>query len=220
MADRNSILNDQEQAMRLMLDGRQSLIWTCCPGIVESVDWAQMTCEVQPAIQGIVSNEDGTQTFVNLPLLLDVPIVFPSAGGFTITMPLAAGNEVLVVFASRCIDAWWQSGGIQKPIEYRMHDLSDGFAFPGPKSLPNVVPAISTTALQIRNDVGTSYIEMSADGKIKLVSPVALEITGDVLITGDLAVTGEVTGGPTEIPLTTHTHLSSSPGDPTGPPIP
>lgn len=201
MADRNQISNDPEEVHRIALEGLQSNLWTACPGIIKAINWAHMTVSVQPAIQGIVSNEDGTTTSVNLPLLVDVPINFPSAGGFIITFPLAVNNEVLVVFASRCIDAWWQSGGIQRPMEARMHDLSDGFAIPGPRSLPNVVTGISTTNLQIRNDAGTSYVEIDSAGKIKLVAPAEIDITaplvkvtGSMTISGTLVVTGAITG--------------------------
>lgn len=222
--DRAQLLNDSEESMRLVLDGRQSGLWTAMPAIVQSVDFTAMTCEVQPSLKGEIADENGNIQSVNLPLLVDVPIVFPSAGGFTITMPMAAGDEVLVVFASRCIDAWWQQGGIQLTMEARMHDLSDGFALPGPKSQPKVLTGISTTALQIRNNAGTAYIELSANGTIKLVSPVAIDITGGMAFSGNLAVTGnitatgEITAG--VIPLSTHTHLSASPGSPTGPPLP
>jgi len=174
--NRLDLLNDSEEAFRSAFDGRQVRMWTALPGIVTAVDFSKMTCSVQPAIQASVVNEDGSSTRVNLPLLLDVPIVFPSAGGFTITFPLAINDEVLVIFSSRCIDAWWQSGGVQRAMEARMHDLSDGFAIPGPKSVPNVIGSISSTALQIRNNAGTSYIEMGADGKIKLVSSAEVEI--------------------------------------------
>jgi hypothetical protein len=164
--DRAQLLNDAEEAMRLVLDGRQSCIWTAMPGIVQSVDRSAMTCEVQPAIQGTVEDETGATQSVNLPLLVDVPIVFPSAGGFTITMPLAVGDEVLVIFASRCIDAWWQSSGVQRPMEMRMHDLSDGFAIPGPHSKPKVISGISATDLEIRNNAGTTYLSITSGGKI------------------------------------------------------
>lgn len=184
--DRRALLNDSEEAFRLGLDGRQSTLWTAMPGIVKSVNFSQMTVEVQPAIQGSVTNDANVTTYVNLPLLVDVPICFPSAGGFTITLPIAIDDEVLVIIASRCIDAWWQQGGIQIPMEMRMHDLSDGFAIPGPKSLPNVIPSISTTGAQIRNNSGTTYIEIAADGKIKLVSPSSIEITGDLNVSGDV----------------------------------
>lgn len=168
--DRNQLLNDSETAMRLALDGRQSTIWTAMPGIIQSVNLTAMTCEVQPTIQGTVENENGTIESVNLPLLVDVPLVFPGGGGYILTFPLAAGNEVLVVFASRCIDAWWQSGGIQRPMEARMHDLSDGFAIPGPRSQPNRVNSISADSAQLRSNSGTTYFGLTDAGKIEMAN--------------------------------------------------
>ena len=164
--DRNEILNDPETAIRYGLQGLQSQIWTSFPAIVESVDLTTMTLECVPAIKGVNYQEDGSKIYVTMPVLVDVPIVFPSAGGFSITFPIAVGDEVLVVIGCRCIDAWWQSGGIQQPIELRMHDLSDGFAIPGPRSQPRVVSGISSTDIQIRNDSGTCLIGMGTDTKI------------------------------------------------------
>ncbi len=211
MSDRAQYYNDVEEAQRLLLDGRQSTIWTAIPAFVTKVNLSAMTIEAQPVIQGSIEDEDGRVEFVNLPLLVDVPIIFPSAGGFTITFPIAVNDEVLILFSSRCIDAWWQSSGIQKPMEFRMHDLSDGFAIPGPKSQPKVISGISTTGCQIRNNAGTTYIEIAADGKIKMVSSVGVEITGNLL------VSGEVISG--IIPLSTHIHPQSGGGN-TGAPIP
>lgn len=219
MNDPRQLLNDPEEAQRLAQDGNQSGIWTAMPCIVKSVNLAAMTLEAQPAIQGIVQSETGENAFVNYPLLVDVPIVFPSAGGFTITMPIAAGDEVLVVFASRCIDSWWQSGGIGVPMEYRMHDLSDGFAIPGPRSQPRVVPSISATGLQIRNDAGTTYIEIAADGKIKLVSPVGVELTGNLKVSGTVTADSGVISGVT--PFASHVHSGvTTGGGNSGPPVP
>lgn len=169
MIDRSQLLNDAETSIRLAMDGRQATIWTAIPCIVESVNLTAMTLEAQPAIKGTIQLEDGTVESVDLPLLGDVPICFPSGGGFTLTFPIEAGDEVLVVFASRCIDSWWQSGGIGKPLELRMHDLSDGFAIPGPKSIPNVLPIISSSSAQLRNRLGTTYIQVSST-KIKIAN--------------------------------------------------
>lgn len=167
MADRNQLLNDPEEALRTALDGRQSQIWTAVQAIVQSVNLTAMTVEVQPATQGTVEDENGATRYVNLPVLVDVPICFPSAGGFMVTLPIAVGDEVLIVIASRCIDTWWQNGGIGKPAEFRMHDLSDGFAIPGPRSQANLpAGAISATDLEIRNDAGTVYLSLTSTGKI------------------------------------------------------
>lgn len=222
MGDRNSLTNDAEEAMRLVLDGRQSVLWTALPCIVKSVNLTKMTIEAQPTIQGQIEDENGSIQSVNLPLLVDVPLVFPSAGGFTITFPIKANDEVLVVFASRCIDAWWQSGGINRPMEARMHDLSDGFAIPGPRSQPRVVGSISATALQIRNDAGTSYLEITASGKINIVAPTGLEITGNVVVSGTIAANqvqaNTVLGGGKNLATHVHTGVTTGGGN-SGPPL-
>lgn len=219
--DRNELANDPETATRIFLQGLQAQMWTALPCIVQSVNLTKMTLEVQPAIQGVITNEDGSKTYVNLPLLVDVPIVFPSAGGFLLTFPIVAGDEVLVVFSSRCIDSWWQSSGIGKPMEARMHDLSDGFAIPGPRSVPNAASSISSTGAQLRNEAGTTYVEISANGKVKIVSPSEIDITAPlVAVTGNMTVSGTVTGVG-GIGLTTHHHSGVTAGGGTsGPPTP
>lgn len=194
--DRYQLLNDQEEATRILLEGWQVGMWTAIPGIVQSVDMSSMTCVVQPAIKAIVVDQNGVEKAIPLPLLEDVPIVFPKGGGFVITMPLAANDEVLVVFSSRCIDAWWQSGGIQQAMEARMHDLSDGFCIPGPWSKPNAPSSVSTTDVQIRDANGFTYVSITADGKVKLVSAVEIDITAPIInLTGAVTVTGALACG-------------------------
>lgn len=164
--DPRQYLNDNEEGFRLAYEGQQAGMWTAMPGIVQSVDLTKMTCVVQLAIQGRYIDQAGNTQWTNISQIQDVPIVFPSAGGFTITFPLAAGDEVLVVFAARCIDAWWQNGGYgNKPLEFRMHDLSDGFAIPGPRSQPRKIASISSTEIQIRNDAGDTYLSIVAGSK-------------------------------------------------------
>ncbi len=152
--------------MRLVLDGRLSGLWTAFPGIIQSVNLTKMTCSVQPAIQGTVEDEAGAKRLVNLPLLINVPICFPNSNGFIVTFPIVANDEVLVVVASRCIDAWWQLGGVQRPMEARMHDLSDGFAIPGPRSQARLITGISATDLEIRNAAGNTLVSITGSGKI------------------------------------------------------
>lgn len=201
--DRNQLLNDPETAQRISLDGRQAQIWTTMPGIVESVDLTAMTCEVQPAVQGTQTNGDGSTQYVNLPLLVDCPLIFPSGGGFTLTFPVEEGDEVLIHIASRCINTWWQNGGVGVPEEFRMHDLSDGFAQCGPRSQPNVIPSISSNSTQLRNESGTIFLEITETG---------VNIKGTVTVIGDVIADG--------VSLINHVHggVANGPGD-TGPPI-
>lgn len=222
MANRNEILNSPETSIMAAIDGRFSRAWTALPGIIQSVDFVKMTVSVQPAIRGQITNEAGVQIEVDLPLLVDVPIVFPSAGGFSLTLPVAQHDEVLVVFSSRCIDAWWQSGGVQKAMEARMHDLSDGFAIPGISSQPNTIPNINTTEAQLRTFDGLTYLAITPTGMIKMVADSGVEVQGNLIVTGGVEVAGDVIGNSETIPISLvgHTHTSATPGNPTGPPLP
>lgn len=143
--------------------GRQARVWTALPGIIASFDPVAMTCEVQPAIQGKQVLEDGTVQTVNIPMLLDCPVVYPHGGGVSLTFPIRAGDECLVVFASRAIDFWWQLGGVQPPAEPRMHDLSDGFVLVGAYSQPKVLGNVSTQAVQLRSDDGQAFFELNPE---------------------------------------------------------
>lgn len=129
------------------------------PGIVQSFDSVAQTVVVQPALRERVIDQLGNVSMVNLPLLLDVPIVMPRSGGFALTMPIATGDECLVVFADMCIDAWWSLGGVQNQAEKRRHDLSDAVAIMGVWSQPNKIGSYNNTDLEMVNiATGTGVI--------------------------------------------------------------
>lgn len=169
--DQRERADDALESLRALLEGHLAGVWTALPGIVQAYTPGEMTVSVQPAIQAQVRDQQGNLTYQTLPLLIHCPVFFPQGGGFTLTFPIKAGDECLIVFASRCIDTWWQSGSAQPPIDLRMHDLSDGFALVGIRSLGRVLPSLSTTAVQLRTDDGTSYVEIDASKNINAVTP-------------------------------------------------
>lgn len=186
-------VRDTEEVLRLVLDAMQGRIWTAMPGIVEAFQADQNTVSVQVAIKGKVRALDasGARTGefedVAIPLLVDCPVVFPQGGGFALTFPIAAGDEVLCVFAARCIDAWWESGQVSTQAEFRMHSLSDGFAIPGVRSKPRALPDVSPDAVQLRTASGAVFVEVSAAG-VKIKG--ALEVEGDTMFTGAVTANG------------------------------
>lgn len=189
--DRRERLDDPEESLRMAMEDKQAEIWTALPGVVASVDLAAQTVAVQPAIQGSVSAPDGSVQNVNLPLLVDVPIVWPRAGGFALTFPIKAGDEVLVVFASRCIDSWWQSGGVGQAAEVRMHDLSDGFAILAPTSQPKKLNGVSDANVQLRDEAGTTFLEITPDGKARLVAASQIDIEAPTInLNGNINTAG------------------------------
>lgn len=142
------------------------------PAVVQSFDEEEQTVTVQPAVQELIRIAR-LPTDVSLPVLEDVPIVLPRAGGFSLTLPVSAGDECLVIFADMCIDAWWQSGaqdGPERQLEVRRHDLSDGFAILGPWSQPRRLTGYSGTSAQLRSDDGSVVIDVAA-GRVTITAP-------------------------------------------------
>ena len=185
--DRRERTDDPIEATRAALDGRQAEIWTALPGIVEGFDPVAMTVSVQPAVQGSVQDERGEAQNVNLPLLVDVPVIFPCGGGFTLTHPIKGGDECLVIFSSRCMDGWWQGGEVSPPPDARMHDLSDGIAIVGPRSQAGKLnPPVDADNVQLRTDDGKAHVTMMPDYTIKAENP-----TAKVTLSPDGKVTAE-----------------------------
>ncbi len=178
------------------LDGVQAGIYTAMPGIIQSFNPAERICTIQPTIKAQVQNPDGTFEWVTIPLLIDCPVIFPSGGGFTLTFPLTLGDECLVIFAMRCIDAWWQSGGVQVQAELRMHDISDGFVLAGVNSAPNVIPSVSTSNVQLRSDDGLNFYELDPAGnaRVQAVGDVEIDAGGDVAIVADGSISADCAG--------------------------
>lgn len=166
IAERTS---NHSEALRRMTESSDNNLRVAIPGIIESFDAVEQVAIIQPAIRERIIDPDGNLSFVELPLLLDVPIVIPHAGSFYLTFPVQQGDECLVIFADMCIDAWWANGGIQNQVEKRRHDLSDAFAILGCWSQPNRLSNYNQSAAQLRNKAGTSYIQLS-DNEIDIVS--------------------------------------------------
>ena len=204
--DRRERRGNLGEAVLAAIQGDRAGLWTALPGIVRGYDAVKQTASVEVTIKMQIQQPDGSWVWEAIKPLVDCPVLFPSGGGFTLTFPVTPGDECLVVFSSRCIDAWWQSGGVQVQADLRMHDLSDGFVLLGPRSQPRVLsPAPSSTGVELRNDARTSYVRLDGAGNVlvtaagNLVATVGgsaqvtaptIALTGNVTINGNLTVNG------------------------------
>lgn len=104
-------------------------------GRVEAVN--ATTIDVQPVIQRVV---DGVN--INLSLFKSVPPVFMQGGSSYDAHPIAAGDYCLLLINERCFDRWYAGDDGVPPLEFRMHDYSDGFALVGvnPASMAKTIP--------------------------------------------------------------------------------
>lgn len=186
-----------------ILKGAKQSIRVSMPGVIKSFDPETVTCVVEVLIY-IPKPESAegksidrlAQDNVFYPLILDAPVIFPRGGGCTLTFPISAGDECLVIFADRCIDFWWQNGGVQNGSRGRMHDYSDAFVIPGPQSQAKKISGISTTAAQLRTDDGTAFIELSAGGDITATTTGNATINApEIVLNGNVTINGNLSQG-------------------------
>jgi hypothetical protein len=215
MNDLEQVQSDEEN-IRLGIESYLADTWTSIPCIVQSFNASQNTIEARPAIKVKVSTEDGEEVETELPLLVDVPVCLLRGGGYCITVPIKAGDNVLVVFADRCIDAWWQNGGVQNQEQLRIHDLSDGFAVLNPSNLTSKVSGYSTSSIQIRSDDGSTSIDLK-NGVVTIKSS-SVTIDGNLTVNGNITSSGALSGSTATIggkSFASHIHGTPS-GDSTG----
>ena len=116
----DEVIQQPGQRERSLKDSIMQDLHVALPGHVVSYNDTEKTVNVQPSIR--LPGNDGP-----MPMLLDVPVFFP--GYFTFTVN--PGDECIVIFADRCIDAWCKYGKQTVAISARRHDLSDGIALVG-----------------------------------------------------------------------------------------
>lgn len=177
----------QMQAIQAGLDGLNNDLRVAIPGIITKWNKVDQTVEVQPAVMEHLT-QNSVESDVALPILVDVPVVMPRAGGYSLVFAPKPGDPCLVVFADSCIDSWWQSGSVQPQADIRRHDLSDGFAILGCWPKTNQ-PKIPDTGVRLQNDEGTAGVYING---------------GSVNIFGTVSING--------VPFTAHQHSGGEKG--------
>ncbi|NRQ51994.1 Gp138 family membrane-puncturing spike protein [Brevibacillus sp. HD1.4A] len=175
------IKNNEIELYNVLMDRIFNSMRVSIPGIIQEFDPVTQTASVKVAIREHVRQPNLDYEWTEIPLLLDVPVVFPRGGGYVLTFPIKSGDECLVVFSDMCIDAWFASGGVQNQIEKRRHDLSDAIAIPGLWSQPKRLEEYSTKHVELRDDTRTKFIRIT-DSAIDITAP-RIRINGNNITT-------------------------------------
>jgi hypothetical protein len=160
-------------------------------GVIQAFNAVKNTVSAKFAIKRLaIIKEDGTRIYEEKPVLIECPIIDMYGGAGGLTMPIAAGDECLILFNDCEIDNWWLSGGTQPPTTSRAHDISDAFAIVGVRSIGNVIADRLADGVRLfyaesRIDVLANKIESFAD---------AWEHNGTMQINGTTVLNGDCKG--------------------------
>ena len=153
--NRDTDYANMAQAIRFAI--RQSLkdLYTCMPGIVESYDAETRRAVVKGALKVVTTKEEE----IEREAIHNVPVVFPSGGGFTMTFPLEPGDSVLLCYSQRGLTNWKKTLGVAAPDTIGFFSEKDAFAMPGfGTDEPEHHIAIEADGIHIRT-TGTLAIE-------------------------------------------------------------
>jgi len=142
------------QAINFQLSG----VNTCLPAEIISYDFTKQKASVQPLLK--VKFTDGT--IDPMPIIENVPVIFPSSKDFHISFPLNEGDTVLLLFSQRSIDNWLSTGGEVVPNDPRKFDLSDAIAIPGLRDFSQTSPAEDNTTFTLQ--LGSAKFKIDPSG--------------------------------------------------------
>lgn len=151
-----------EQLLQTAIDARLFDLHTAIPCVVDSFDKAKNTVTVVPALKRKYS--DGT--VVTLPIIANVPIMYPRGASWRITGPLIKGDSGVLIFSERSLDVWKKSGGTVDPSDTRKFHLTDALFYPGGYAPANPVSTVDSANLRVEN--GSTRFELLASGKMRL----------------------------------------------------
>lgn len=146
-------------------------VFSCLPGKIELYDPAQQKANVKPLIKRRYLGEDGDEGIDELPVITDVPVLFPRGGGYFLSFPVKKGDNVTLLFVDRSIDDYVGSDGATDtaPLDFRQFDISDAVA----------IPAWSTFLNSIKDVVASGAVFGKEGGPQVRVNDTAVEVTSN-----------------------------------------
>jgi hypothetical protein len=158
-------------------------VHTAMPGMIIDYDYTTQKAKIQPTINKVWT----TGKIEPMPVLENVPVIFPQAGGASLSFPVTPGDTCLIVFCERSITEWLLQGGFATPNDPRKFDLSDAVAIMGLMPFNSTFPPrVNNTDLLL--NYGLSSIKIGIDGSITITGPsgafVNVDVSGNFKIFG------------------------------------
>ena len=153
-------------AMQHAIVNALSSVHTAFPAQIEKYDFSTAKADVKPLL--IANYPDGST--MELPVIPNVPVVWPRTSLGSISFPLQRGDGCLVICSERSIDDWLLLGGKGAPADPRMFDLNDAIAIPGLYSFASQTKITNNEDFQItfNTDSGVKNILIKKNGDVEI----------------------------------------------------
>ena len=171
------------KAIEFVIEQRLKEVNTALPGIVQSFDASTRRAQVKAAIPRMTR----AGQVLERSTIHNVPVVFPSAGGYTLSFPLVEGDAVLLVYAQQGIGNFKTTHGRALPTPEGGFAQHDAIAIPGfgPLTITPISGGVTP------NLIGMTLQANDASRFIN-INDTNITIGGDVFVTGNLTVGGTI----------------------------
>lgn len=157
------------------IDARFDDVFIARAGRVTVYDDVTNTVCVKPQVKRSVW-VDGERKFVDVPDLLFVPLIFPRTESYAVTLPIQAGDTVLLVFCDVSHGEWRDSGGESEPTDARRLSIGWPVAIPG--FFPDTKP-LSQTPADVAARAAGMVIGQHGGGARVEISPTTIKLGKD-----------------------------------------
>ncbi len=210
-----------ESAMIAFFEHQMRKVYTAIPAVIIAVrSDEKQSVDVKPLINQVFADlEDDTEH----PVLLHVPLIYPSSSTSAVTFPVHPGDTVMLVFSQAGTDVFKSGDGTaQPPSDNRRFSIRDAIAIPGLFPFGSAINQVSkhtlphsTDDLVVFHNLGTSAeceLRMKPTGKVEITSPLQVEVNAPVVnvaattlatITAPIAAVNAVTSATITSPLIT-----------------
>lgn len=141
---------------------------TSAPGRIVSYDAARNRATVRASLPKRIA--DGSD--LAPPETFEVPLAHMAGGGARVSVPVKAGDGVLLIFSQRSLENWLQGSDVA-PDDPRVFDISDAIAIPGlsaggpPVDPENLVMSMGESTISIKPgeeiEIKTTTLKIKAE---------------------------------------------------------
>jgi len=171
--------------LQKFFDSRMENIHTCIPGRIESYEGhSSRKASIKPLVR--LKTESGED--VDLPVINDVPVIFPSSQQFQILYPLQKNDSCLLFFTETGIGNYLAGTGQEVNADDKSRfSLTDAVAVPGLWTFKNAPTNTNSIELADTGDlvitVNGKTMTITAAGQINMLTGIESFVKGDTLFT-------------------------------------
>ena len=195
------------EILRVAAENRERDLFVAFVGVVEKFTPGPPgppVVDVLPVIKRALSDTDGKIVHEDLPVVQNVPVVYPSATGVSMTWPITKGDHVLCVCTNWSHQQWRETGSPSEPGDLRTHEVGNALAIAG------VLPKSGTLPMGTGIEVRAPDINVETTANVDVTTPANVNVDALLVSIGSASKEFVVLADKLVTAFDAHTHAAGT----------